>query len=72
MPLFKIGLQILVTLPNDLHNSVVYIWQNLSVFMPKKCNLKVLIVPYDKWASSRENLSSGFPKNRDSNQSNQL
>ena len=58
MPLFKIGLQILVTLHNDVHNSVVHIWQNLSVFMPKKCNFKVLIVPYDKWASSRENLSN--------------
>ena len=58
MPLFKIGLQILVTLRNDVHNSVVHIWQNLSVFMPKKCNLKVLIVPYDKWAWSRENLSN--------------
>ena len=26
----------------------------------------------DKWASSRENLSSGFPSKRDSNQSPQL
>ena len=28
--------------------------------------------PYIIWASSRENLSSGFPKERDSNQSAQL
>ena len=38
-PFFKIDkplvVQIIVTLSNDAHNNIAYIWQNAEVFTPK-------------------------------------
>ena len=46
-PCIKIDLQILVTLCIEVHNYVVYIWQNLSVFT-QKCDFKKVLWSYDK------------------------
>ena len=37
-----------LTLCNDGHHNLVYIWQYLSIFMPQKCAFKEVLVLYDK------------------------
>ena len=59
-------------------NSIVELWPPSSVKMVVSLqyllilNEKPYLVTYTIWASTRENLSSGFPAKRDSNHSPQL
>ena len=52
MPCIKINIPLVFTyyetLCNDVHNNVAHIMSKYNFFWPKECDLKVIIILYDK------------------------